>query len=150
DKSHLVIAGEDHHKAFQQQACERGLVDRVHFLGGRKDVSQLLKCADVLIHPARREAGGIALLEAACAALPVITTEVCGHAHYIAQHNLGVVLPSPFQQSALDVALANALANDAQQIAWRENAQRFAKTANIYDMPKYAADAIEKYAGSRG
>lgn len=150
NKSHLVIAGEDHRAPFEQQAREREVLDRVHFLGGRKDVPGLLKSADVLVHPARREAGGIVLLEAACAALPVITTDVCGHAHYVEQNNLGVVLSSPFQQPALDAALANALANNAQQIAWRENCRRFAKAADIYSMPKHAADAIEKYARSRG
>ena len=146
---HLVVAGQDHRKVFLQQVVQQGIEDQVHFLGGRKDVPRLLRSADVLIHPAYREAGGIVLLEAAVAGLPVLTTDVCGYAHYIADNNLGVVLPSPFDQTRLNNALLAAL-TDAEKIKkWRHNGLAFAQLADIYSMPQKAADAIEAVAWQR-
>lgn len=148
-RSHLVIVGEDRSDSFQEQARSRALADRVHFLGGRKDVPQLLKSADVLIHPAYRENTGTVLLEAAVAGLPVIATAVCGYAHYIADNELGLVVPQPFEQTQLNRALEQALVDRAQQNRWRENSRRFAASADIYDMPRHAAAAIEQVTRNR-
>jgi len=146
---HLVVAGEDHSKAFVQQATQLGVEEQVHFLGGRKDVALLLRSADVLIHPAYRETAGMVLLEAAVAGLPVITTDVCGYAHYIAEYALGVVLSSPFDQALLNDALRIAL-TDAEKIkSWRKNGLMFAQNADIYQMPQKAVDAIEAFARQR-
>ena len=148
--AHLVVVGEDKREAFVAQAKALGVEQQVHFLGGRQDVPQLLASADVLIHPAYRENTGTVLLEAAVAGLPVITTDVCGYAHYIAEHRFGTVLPSPFVQEQLNSALAEALDHPQKNQQWREQARHFAQTANIYDMPKTAADIIVRLATSNG
>ena len=66
----------------------------MQFLGGRSDVPRFLLGADLLIHPAYHENTGTALLEALVAGLPVLVTDVCGYAHYIAEADAGRVLPS--------------------------------------------------------
>jgi len=144
-QTHLVVVGEDNAEAFVKQAQTLGVKENVHFLGGRKDVPQLLKSADLLIHPAYRENTGTVLLEAPVAGLPVITTAVCGYSAYIKDHQLGIVLPSPFMQPQLNDALALALADDEKRKAWRDNDLHFAQTADIYDMPRRAADVIESH-----
>lgn len=143
-KTHLVVVGEDSSDAFVEQAKQLGLAGNVHFLGGRKDVPQLLKSADLLMHPAYRENTGTVLLEAAISGLPVITTPVCGYATYIRENNLGIVLQEHFQPAELNEALATALTNDQKQRDWRNNGLQFAQRADIYDMPKRAADLIER------
>ena len=72
----------------------------------------------------------------------MLVTDVCGYAHYITDANCGRVVPSPFEQQALDQMLAQMLADDAQRSAWSRNALAFAETADLYSMPQKAADVI--------
>ncbi len=81
----------------------------MHFFSGRNDVSELMAAADLLLHPAYQEAAGIVLLEAITAGLPVLTTAVCGYAHYIADANCGTVIAEPFSQEQLNEVLRKAL-----------------------------------------
>lgn len=143
---HLVVVGDDKKNIYVQQAKQFGIEKQIHFLGGRKDIPQLLQSADVLIHPAYRENTGTVLLEAAVAGLPVIVTDVCGYAHYIAEYDLGKVLPSPFDQNQLNEALLIALTDTEKNNQWRKNGLQFAKLADIYSMSQKAADVIEKIA----
>lgn len=56
-------------------ASERGIADRVRFLGPRTDVPSLLKAADIYCQPNTEPEGfSIAFLEAACAELPIVTS----------------------------------------------------------------------------
>ncbi|XNM52069.1 glycosyltransferase [Escherichia coli] len=59
---------------------------------------ELMAAADLLLHPAYQEAAGIVLLEAITAGLPVLTTAVCGYAHYIVDANCGEAIAEPFRQ----------------------------------------------------
>lgn len=68
-----------------------------------------MAAADLLLHPAYQEAAGIVLLEAITAGLPVLTTAVCGYAHYIADANCGTVIAEPFSQEQLNEVLRKAL-----------------------------------------
>jgi UDP-glucose:(heptosyl)LPS alpha-1,3-glucosyltransferase len=144
--AHLVVAGEDNKKPFLLQAQRLGTEEKIHFLGGRKDIPQLLRSADVLIHPAYRENTGTVLLEAAISGLPVITTDVCGYAHFIANNKLGEVLASPYNQQQLDSALLTALTDTEKNNFWRKNGLVFSQQADIYSMPQKAVDVIEKIA----
>jgi UDP-glucose:(heptosyl)LPS alpha-1,3-glucosyltransferase len=141
--THLVIAGDDDKEAFVRQAKQLGLEQQIHFLGGRNDIARLLQSADVLIHPAYREAAGKVLLEAAVACLPVIVTDVCGYAHYISDNDLGLVLPSPFAQEQLNSALQCCLTDVNKISQWRKNGKTFAETADIYSMPERFVEFIE-------
>ncbi|WP_425619267.1 glycosyltransferase [Anatilimnocola sp. NA78] len=73
----LVGDGPDRGR-LQQQASELGIGDRVHFLGWRSDVPELLRGADLLLLPSRWEGMPNVLLEAMAAGLPVLTTRVEG------------------------------------------------------------------------
>ncbi|WP_163066577.1 glycosyltransferase, partial [Acinetobacter baumannii] len=69
------------------------LNDQVQILKGRSDIPRFLLGADLLIHPAYNENTGTVLLEALVSGLPVLVTDVCGYAHYIAEADAGRVLP---------------------------------------------------------
>ncbi len=68
-----------------------------------------MAAADLLLHPAYQEAAGIVLLEAITAGLPVLTTAVCGYAHYIVDANCGEAMTEPFRRDALNEVLLKAL-----------------------------------------
>lgn len=61
-----------------------------------------MAAADLLLHPAYREAAGIVLLEAITAGLPVLTTAVCGYAHYIVDANCGEAITEPFRRGNIE------------------------------------------------
>ena len=88
------------------------------------------------------------LLEALVSGLPVLVTNVCGYAHYIADADCGRVLPSPFEQDALNRTLADKRADPERRAFWSRNGLVYADSADLYSMPKKAADVIlaEKHA----
>ena len=68
--------------------ASHGLSERVHFLGGRNDISSLLKQMDLFIYASEHDTFGIAVLEAMASSLPVIVNdwavmkEITGHGKY--------------------------------------------------------------------
>ena len=89
----LLVCGDDDHRGFAKFAAKRGLQNRVFFLGPRKDLPRLMRISDCLIHPARREAAGMILIEALFSELPVVCSEICGYAAEV-QKAGGTVLPT--------------------------------------------------------
>ncbi|MCA8987907.1 MAG: glycosyltransferase family 4 protein [Planctomycetaceae bacterium] len=84
---HLVVIGERYSGKQESRDYFTGLVKelengsedpRVHFLGYRTDVRELLPQIDLLIHPARQEPFGRVLLEAAAAGQAIVATSVGG------------------------------------------------------------------------
>jgi UDP-glucose:(heptosyl)LPS alpha-1,3-glucosyltransferase len=140
---HLVIAGQDNEATYQAQAKQAGLASRVHFLGGRDDIPTLLKSADILLHPARRENTGTVLLEAAVACLPVICSAACGYSQYIQDHQLGKVLSAPFNQHDFEQSIKELLFSDELLASTRTKCADFARQADIYSLYKKAVDIIE-------
>lgn len=141
-RTRLIAIGQDAPTQFQLQAKTLGIGDRVSILSGRDDIPRFLLGADLLIHPAYNENTGTVLLEAVVAGLPVLTTAVCGYAHYISEAEAGVVLPEPFAQAALDETLAGMLNDGEQRSIWQQNAIKFADHADIYSSTERAADII--------
>jgi UDP-glucose:(heptosyl)LPS alpha-1,3-glucosyltransferase len=123
-------------------ARKLNILSNCHFLGGRNDVPRFLLSADLLVHPAYHENTGTVLLEALCAGLPVLTTDVCGYAGYILAANAGLVLPSPFAQTAMNTSLLSMLLSEHRAL-WGKNATQFAKNADIYNLPQRAVDVLE-------
>ena len=138
----LFVVGQDKPERYMKLATECGVADNIKFFPGRNDVSELMAAADLLIHPAYQEAAGIVLVEAIAAGLPVITTAVCGYAHYIKDANCGIVIDEPFEQKLLNEAVCFSLTDSGRRVAWQENAQHFADTQDLYSLPEKAADII--------
>ena len=141
-RTRLIAIGQDDPRSFQLQAKALGVSDQVQILKGRSDIPRFLLGADLLIHPAYNENTGTVLLEALVSGLPVLVSDVCGYAHYIAEADAGRVVPSPFQQERLNSMLAEMLADDAARAKWGANGLAFADTADLYSMPQHAADVI--------
>lgn len=80
--------------------------DSMRFLGFREDIPELMAAADVLVHPSRLDVTGQVILEAIVNGLPAVVTGLCGFAEHIEKSGAGIVLPEPFSQPALNLALA--------------------------------------------
>ncbi|MFV0371780.1 MAG: glycosyltransferase family 4 protein [Azonexus sp.] len=142
ERTRLMAIGQDEPSGFRRMAAGLGLAERVAILAGRSDIPRFLLGADLLIHPAYNENTGTVLLEALVAGLPVLCTAVCGYAPYVDAAQGGQVLPEPFAQDALDVALAAIMANAPLRRSWQQNALAWAETADIYSNAERAAAVI--------
>ena len=109
----FFVIGQDNPRQFLRLAGDLQLEDRLTIFSGRDDVPRFLQGADIMIHPAYMESGGIVLIEALVAGLPVIATDVCGFAHYVEESGGGTLIGSPFSQEALNAELAHMVADDA-------------------------------------
>jgi glycosyltransferase involved in cell wall biosynthesis len=103
---HLVLAGGGSPGFEQLQAHIRGsgLSERIHLLGTRRDVPNVLAGLDVFCLATRQEAMGTAFLEAAASGLPVIGTDVGGVGEMMRPGVTGLLVPLDDPQ-----ALQNAL-----------------------------------------
>jgi glycosyltransferase involved in cell wall biosynthesis len=88
----LVLAGDGSlREQLEDQAEALGVAPRVHFLGRRNDVAELLKMADIYVHPAAFEGFGIAAAEALTAGKPVVASNVPGLAQVVG--DAGILVP---------------------------------------------------------
>jgi N-acetyl-alpha-D-glucosaminyl L-malate synthase BshA len=77
--AHLLMVGDGPElDAASRLAGERGLKDRVHFLGEQDQVLPLLSIADVFLLPSAQESFGLAALEAMACEVPVVASNVGG------------------------------------------------------------------------
>lgn len=141
--THLYVIGKGDAAPFLALAKQHAVSANVHILGARDDVPHYLQAADLLLQPSYHENTGTVILEALAAGLPVLTTAVCGYAHYVVEAKAGVVLPEAFQQASWNAALQQLLTSDNLP-ELSANGLAFANIADIYSMPERAVDIIEK------
>jgi glycosyltransferase involved in cell wall biosynthesis len=99
------------------QIEQAGLKHRVHLLGVRGDVADLLAASDLFILPSLFEGLPLALLEAMGAGLPVIATHVCGSAEVVQDGLSGRLVP-PRDPPALAAAILEVLDNPDLASRW--------------------------------
>jgi UDP-glucose:(heptosyl)LPS alpha-1,3-glucosyltransferase len=142
--AHLIVAGLGEHdeaaQPLRKLAQRAGCAARLHLLGLREDIPALMAAADLLVHPARYETTGTAILEAVVNGLPVITTEACGFAGHVKAADAGIVLPEPFKPQRLAAALKQ---SNAEALArWSVNGARYGENPELYRGLERAADII--------
>lgn len=120
----LVVVGDGPLRvALAREAGERGIAERVRFLGDRADVAEVLAALDVFVLPSRTEGMSNALLEAMAMGLPVVATAVGGTPEVIDDGRSGYLVPAddPKRMAAAvtrvlaDAALAARLGVAARQ-----------------------------------
>lgn len=92
---HLVLVGGGSpiFEEVQAHVQERGLSRRVHMLGMRKDVPNLLEGFDIFALATRQEASGTVFVEAGAAGLPVVGTRVDGVPEMMQEGVNGILVP---------------------------------------------------------
>lgn len=135
DTWHLLMAGEGSLRAEVEQAvAARGLGDRVHLLGSRGDVAEMLAASDLFLMASDWEGTPMAVIEAMAAGLPVVSTAVGGVPELVEHEACGLLVP-PGNMDALARSLS-ALAHDTPlralyAAAARERAERFGLGAMV-------------------
>jgi glycosyltransferase involved in cell wall biosynthesis len=106
----LVVLGEGPERArLEELARELGV--RLLLPGRVGDVGSVLGRADALVHPARWEGFGLALLEAMHCSLPVVATGVSSIPEIVADDETGLLVPAD-DPDALRAALGRLLADE--------------------------------------
>jgi glycosyltransferase involved in cell wall biosynthesis len=109
----LLIAGEGpERRSIEALTAALELDDAVSLLGHRNDVSELMRAAWVLVHPARWEGFGLVFLEAMREALPIIATRVGAVPEIVVDGVTGRVVP-PEHPTALADAIVGMLADSS-------------------------------------
>jgi glycosyltransferase involved in cell wall biosynthesis len=120
----LAIAGRgDEEMPLRTFAEAEGLTDRVHLLGYREDVPDILAAGDVFVMPSLSEGLPLALVEAMSASLPVIASEVGGIPEVV-EHEREALLTPPGDPDALADALRRVMRDESLRIALGGAARR--------------------------
>lgn len=149
---HLVVAGAGDARWIERAARALGLVvgpapgARVHLAGPRDDAGALLAASDALVHLARSEAGGAVLLEALSAGVPVVATDVCGYAPWVAASGAGAVLRANVDAPDAARALVRVLSDHEMP----DRALSFVDAhPELFTMHARIVDALERAAEER-
>lgn len=98
-------------------AAERGVADAVFLPWRVGDVAAWLRRAELLVHPARWEGFGLALLEAMLAELPIVATRVSSIPEIVADGETGLLV-APDDPEGLAAALDRLLSDDALRASY--------------------------------
>ena len=100
---HLAVVGSSEESPYPAMAVQLGLTERVHFLGFRRDVAQVMRACDFFVFPSRYEPFGMVALEAAFCGLPLILPECVGAIEAVRDATL--VIDTPENVPALAEAM---------------------------------------------
>ncbi|TDY16671.1 glycosyltransferase involved in cell wall biosynthesis [Paraburkholderia sp. BL6665CI2N2] len=140
---HLVIAGEGgEFDKLRSIIGGLGLSHRIHLLGFRKDINNVLRGCDLFVLPTHQEALGQAFIEAMAMGLPVIGTHVDGVPELIDSGVNGLLVP-PHDIEALRGALTR-LIDDAPLRARFGLAGRI-KTDSNFTVETMASETVDLY-----
>jgi glycosyltransferase involved in cell wall biosynthesis len=141
---HLAIAGRGELDAtLRRDAIARSVGDRVHLLGLRDDVADLLASADAFVLPSRSEGLPLALLEAMFAGLPIVATRV-GEVPTALANGAAGLLVEPGHPSELAGAIERLLSDAALARSLGERAR--SRALAEFDVSKMAARYESLYA----
>lgn len=141
----LLIVGRDSSNRFNRLSEKLKISERVIFAGGRDDIGNLLLAADLMIHPARKEATGTVLIEGLATGLPMICSSVCGYENIVTSAG-GLVLSEPFNRDAWDKVVVELLQKPEKLKIMRDKITNYAFNSNFYQRTEVAVKIIEKEA----
>lgn len=128
----FVVVGDDASRDGRFRARLETLVDelnlrgRVHLLGRRADVAEILSCLDLYVSASRSEAFGLAMVEAMACGVPVVATATDGAREIIADGETGSLAPAD-DTAALAEKITLFLDDPAQRLRAGELARETAR-----------------------
>jgi len=137
-----IVGGGDLADDLVRDVAARGLESRVHFLGPRRDLGNLLAAMDVFVMPSLWEGLPLSLVLAMGAGVPVVATAVAGIPEVVVDGRTGLLVP-PRDAGALGEALTR-LFSDA---AFRAQVGRDARAAVLprFGIDRYVDSVVALY-----
>lgn len=128
----LVIGGGDLEQALVSRVEALGLTARVHFLGPRRDLGDLLGAMDVFVMPSLWEGLPLSLVLAMGAGVPSVATAVAGIPEVIDDYRTGLLVPAS-SSPALGAALARLFTDPALRA-------KIARAGRASVLPRFGVD----------
>ena len=130
---HLLVIGDGDLRDELRATSERlGLSGRVHFLGARRDLGDLLASIDVFVMPSLWEGLPLSMVLAMGAGLPVVATRVAGIPEVVQDGVTGLLVP-PADAPAFGSALARVIADP-------ELRRTIGAAASAFVRPRFGVD----------
>ena len=140
---HVAIAGRGPEEdALRRHAASLGLTDRLHLLGLRSDIPNILRSGDVFVLSSHSEGLPLALLEAMRAARPIVATNVGEVPIVLNQGEAGLIV-RPRDVNGLGAAMQRLLTNGAE--AAKLGARAGAIAAERYDIDRMIDRYVNLY-----
>ncbi len=140
--SHLVIVGSGpQEENLKNLVADLGYKERVHMLGHREDVSEILPSLDIFVLPSKMEALGTAILEASACGVPCVGSRVGGIPECIEDGKSGLLfddeagLKKALERLCSDEALREQMGKRARELVCEKfsNEVMIKKTEELYD-----------------
>ena len=133
----------------RRRAEELGVDDRVHFMGVRGDIPELLSACDLFVLASDWEGASVAIIEAMAARLPAVATAVGGVPELLLDGETGLLVP-PGQPATLGSALAILVDDPARRARMADAAHRRAAQFDVSRMVDSYSALFERVAARRG
>jgi glycosyltransferase involved in cell wall biosynthesis len=150
--AHWLVVGErtsskEESREFEQRlhllANKPALVGRVHFMGHRRDVPEMMNECTLLLHMARQEPLGRVLLESAASGMPVVATDVGGTREIFPTAADGALLVPVDDFEAASIAVSEILKDASRRKALQQGGRERAKQQ--FDIEQAAQRLLEIY-----
>ena len=130
---HLLVVGDGELRDDLRGRADRlGLTGRVHFLGARRDLGDLLASIDVFVMPSLWEGLPLSMVLAMGAGLPVVATRVAGIPEVVQDGVTGFLVP-PADVPALGSALARLVGDPDRR-------RTMGSAASAFVRPRFGVD----------
>lgn len=142
---HLVLAGSGAMlDELQQFVAMQGLEKRVHFLGMRSDIPNVLNGSDIFALATEIEATGTVYVEAEAAGLPVVGTRVGGVPEMMVEFETGLLVP-PNDPVAMREALSRLIDNEVLRKTMGSAGRRFVMQGDKFSLDAMVSTTEQAY-----
>lgn len=98
----LIVGDGPERDRLEQLAADRGIENKILFLGARNDVASMLGMLDLFVLPSLGEGISNTILEAMAAALPVVATNVGGNPELVDEGITGLLVAAADEKTMAD------------------------------------------------
>jgi glycosyltransferase involved in cell wall biosynthesis len=137
-----IVGGGSEEAALRQDVEERGLNEKVRFLGWRSDLDRVYAGSDVVVLASDNEGTPVSLIEAMSSSCAVVATDVGGVRDVLDGGRLGVLVP-PRDPAALADGIAQLVSNPALRLTLATRAAPVA--LERYDVQRLLSDIRSLY-----
>lgn len=117
DITYLICGEGDNRSTLERKIAEYNLTEKVHLLGYREDVREILNSADVFVFPSYREGLAVSIMEAMAAGLPVLASNIRGNSDLI-DSDKGGFLFNPNDSAELSSFISELKNNKGKRISF--------------------------------
>lgn len=126
----FVVVGDGPYTEVYNRECAKEIQEgRVHVLGSRRDVNEILKDSDIFLFATLNENHSLALMEAVNMHCAVIATKVGGNPEIIENEESGILIPSHD---------SNAICQALQELTDKSLRKRFSEIAYVRSFNKFS------------